>query len=381
MPFGPFALQWRAPTPNPPSPSTLPPGITRTYISTPSGPLELLTALPSSNPTPSSSPPSPPPLFFAHGGFGSAAVWLSYMQFFSSHGIPCYALSYRGHGASWYPSLLRMYFTTRGAMGQDLVAGIKAVEGLETERRRAQEAVRVVLVAHSAGGALGQYVLGRGLVRVQGFCMCAAVPGFGSVSVYSFWSLSAPIHFPYRLFHPRYILATTPQVHAAFFTPETPTQLVRALERILSPYESMLWPMQTMFRFVTGGDVLASITGWGLRKARKVRAGNGDGVGTPASVPDRLLVLAAEKDVLCRPDILLDAAKRYRAAFRELVREGKVDGISSRDLRTESEREQEEDGDGVRFKVVRGLGHHLQNHEEWERGAKEILEWVETLKI
>lgn len=65
-------------------------------------------------------------------------------------------------------------------MGEDLVAGIKAVEGLETERRKAQETVRVVLVAHSAGGALSQYVLSRGLMKVQGFCMCAAVPGFGS---------------------------------------------------------------------------------------------------------------------------------------------------------------------------------------------------------
>lgn len=137
--------------------------------------------------------------------------------------------------------------------------------------------------------------------------------------------------------------------------------------------------MQTMFRFVTGSDVLTSITGWGLRKAQKVRAGNGDVDGTPSGVPDRLLVLAAEKDVLCRPDILLDAARRYRAAFRELVREGKVDGVSSGDLRTESEQEQGEDCDGVGFKVVKGLGHHLQNHEEWERGAKEILEWVGRL--
>lgn len=65
-------------------------------------------------------------------------------------------------------------------MAQDLIAGVREVEKLETERRATEENVRVVLIAHSAGGALSQYVLSRGFVRVQGFCMLAAVPGFGS---------------------------------------------------------------------------------------------------------------------------------------------------------------------------------------------------------
>lgn len=73
-----------------------------------------------------------------------------------------------------------MYFTSRDTMAQDLVAGVKEVEKLETERKNANEKVHVVLVAHSAGGALSQYALSRGLVKVQGFCMLAAVPGFGS---------------------------------------------------------------------------------------------------------------------------------------------------------------------------------------------------------
>lgn len=65
-------------------------------------------------------------------------------------------------------------------MAEDLKAGVREVEKLETERRGAEEKVRVVLIAHSAGGALSQYALSRGLVTVQGFCMLAAVPGFGS---------------------------------------------------------------------------------------------------------------------------------------------------------------------------------------------------------
>lgn len=174
MPFGPFVLQWRVPSPNPPAGTPLPQGIERTYVKTGSGPLELLFAAPSGTDA------IKPPLFFAHGGFGCASVWLNYMLYFSKHGYPCYAVSYRGHGNSWYPGFWQLYFTSRGTIGEDLVAGIKEAERLETKRRNSEETVRMVLISHSAGGALSQYVLSRGLAKVQGFCMFAAVPGFGS---------------------------------------------------------------------------------------------------------------------------------------------------------------------------------------------------------
>lgn len=362
--FGPFALQWRAPSPNPPNGSPLPPGITRSYISTPSGPLELLSALPRDTSS------TKPPLFFAHGGFGCAAVWLSYMTFFSSRGYPCYAISYRGHGNSWYPGFWRMYFTSRGSIASDLVAGIEEVERLETERQKSQETVRVVLISHSAGGALSQYILSRGLARTQGFCMLAAVPGFGSWSCYKFWLLTAPLHFYYRFFHSRYLLVNTKQVHDAFFTASTPTAVVQDLERILSPYESMCWPMQALPAFVTGPDVVSHITGWKPRKPAIPKA-------PAAGVAPRLLVLAAEKDVLCTPSVLLDAAKRYRAGFQHCVRVGALSGVEEKDVRNEST--ESETWDGVDFKLVKGLGHHLQNHVEWERGAEEVLRWTENL--
>jgi pimeloyl-ACP methyl ester carboxylesterase len=73
-----------------------------------------------------------------------------------------------------------MYFTSRGALAGDLVCGINGVEKLERERRGVNEKVRVVLVAHSAGAGLGQYVLSRRMVSVSGLCIFAGVPGFGS---------------------------------------------------------------------------------------------------------------------------------------------------------------------------------------------------------
>lgn len=132
----------------------------------------------------------------------------------------------------------------------------------------------------------------------------------------------------------------------------------------------MLWPLQGLPAFVTGSNVVSSIVGWKSRQSTK-------GAESPAGVVPRFLVLAAEKDVLCTPSLLFDAAKRYRAAFHHCIRVGMLDGVSEYDSRVEDE--ESEDWDGVTFKVVRGLAHHMQNHVEWERGAKELLDWVEKL--
>jgi pimeloyl-ACP methyl ester carboxylesterase len=85
----------------------------------------------------------------------------------------CYAVSYRGHGASWYPFFLGMYFTTKRSAADDLVAAIKFV--------RQKEGREVVLVGHSSGGALGQLILSGGIgdVKVRGLALCAAMPCFG----------------------------------------------------------------------------------------------------------------------------------------------------------------------------------------------------------
>ena len=65
-------------------------------------------------------------------------------------------------------------------MAEDLAAGVGYVEAVESKRRGVLETTRVVLVAHSAGGALSQYALSRKMIKVRAFCMLAAVPGFGS---------------------------------------------------------------------------------------------------------------------------------------------------------------------------------------------------------
>lgn len=158
-------IRWSRPSGPPPA---LPEGIERLFMPTAEGPIEILYATPESG-----SQRSATPLFFVHGGMGSAWVWLEYMQFLSSRGIPCYAISLRGHGESWHPSFLRMaYSTSKGALADDLVAGIRWAEG--------REGSQVVLCGHSSGGGLGQFVLSERGITVRGLVLMGAVPGFGS---------------------------------------------------------------------------------------------------------------------------------------------------------------------------------------------------------
>lgn len=129
--------------------------------------------------------------------------------------------------------------------------------------------------------------------------------------------------------------------------------------------------MQALSPFVTGPDVVSRIEGWKPRSSADADEG--------AGIAPRMLVLAAEHDVLCTPTVLEDAAKRYRNAFQHCVRVGKLDGVSEDDLRAEKENGEGEHRDGVTFTVVKGVGHHLQNHVEWEKGAEALLRWTEQL--
>jgi pimeloyl-ACP methyl ester carboxylesterase len=153
----------------------LPPTINRTFVKTSSGQIELLTSAPSSEP---GSRPciSRPPVLFVHGGFGHASVWLPWMTYLhhKNYAGNTYAVSVRGHGASWTPGFWRMWaLTTKDNVATDVVAAIEEIEKREGGKR-------VVLVGHSSGGGLSQLILTRGLAKVQGLALVAAIPNFGS---------------------------------------------------------------------------------------------------------------------------------------------------------------------------------------------------------
>lgn len=62
-----------------------------------------------------------------------------------------------------------------------------------------------------------------------------------------------------------------------------------------------------------------------------------------------------------------------------LAHTGNSATVSGDNVREERGGEEEKERGGVAFMVVKELGHHLQNHVEWERGAEAVLRWTEKL--
>lgn len=166
-------LRW---TLNNNSPPVLPSHIIRIFILSPSGLLELLIAQP-----PPSEAPRKRALFFQHGGFGCASMWIPFLTYFSqTNGHPCYALSLRGHGESWKPSILRMLFLVgKHDFALDLMHGLNWAKAYEAGMRgRLDGYDDIALIGHSAGGGLSQYLLGEGMGKVGALCVMGAYPPF-----------------------------------------------------------------------------------------------------------------------------------------------------------------------------------------------------------
>ncbi|KAK3490338.1 Alpha/Beta hydrolase protein [Neurospora hispaniola] len=397
------------PIPLPP----LPPGISRSFIPTPHGDLEILHTT-----TTSSSRQSA--LFFIHGGMGSASVWLEYLSFFSQQqqqNIPCYAISMRGHGGSWYPSYLRMvYGTTKGDLTGDVVSGIRwAVDRERGQRKQqqlgrgvikgqqgrqgkegrggekgddveAKEEVEMVLIGHSSGGGLAQYILSAGLlgglsVKIKGLVLMGAVPGFGSIPIYLTWFRLDPL-FALRLLlhlgHPNSPLSHPSLVRLIFFSNDLlPDSYLSRFMSFMSRYESLLWPLGMARSFADSERVLLRICGWGETTKQEQKQGQ----------VERVLVIAGERDKIMTQPIVQRLADWYRAAYERLVvEEKKIDGVM---VGSENETVDEEvegsggpkdtAGRGVRFALVPGAGHHCQNDVGWEVGARKVLAFYRQL--
>lgn len=197
-----WTLTW---TPQPPPTLDLPSGITRSFIDTPNGKLELLSALPSrstSYPTSGVPPfpnrPSSPnpmhqtpafrnPILFVHGGFGCAAVYVPWMLHLASRGYSCHAISLRGHGHSWDPGFAKMVFTTTAtSLAGDVAAGVAYLEKefrpSDNHTKHGKDGYRgeVVLCGHSSGGGLVQMVCDQELAKVKALVLLAGTPSFGA---------------------------------------------------------------------------------------------------------------------------------------------------------------------------------------------------------
>ncbi|KAI1174988.1 Alpha/Beta hydrolase protein [Nemania sp. FL0916] len=339
-------LYWSRPS-GPPAPA--PDGTTRKFISTPKGDLEILVAKPA-NPAPGTAP-----VVFLHGGMGSAWVWHEYMRFLAAHGITSYAVSARGHGESWHPSYLRMLYTTsKRDLSDDFLAGIKAVQDWEGGD--------VVLVGHSSGGGLSQFLLSEGDVTVQGLALLGSIPGSGSVAVNDNWTrldrwfnLRLLLHFG----HSNSPLSHPFLVKQVFFSDDYPETKLADFMSHMSRYEAFGWPLGMLFQFVDPKKALLNIKGWG--------------------VGNRLLIMAGTEDKLMTKPIQKQSAETYRTAFSELVREAALEAKDEPIYNTPGEGDMDNIGHGVQFAWVPGAGHHLQNDTAWEVGAEKLLEFLRQL--
>ncbi|KAK4152892.1 Alpha/Beta hydrolase protein [Chaetomidium leptoderma] len=350
-------LRWRRPT----GPlQALPDGIERFFVDTPGGKLEVLYAHP---PPPSAThgsnadgSASPSPLFFVHGGMGGAFVWIEYLQFFAARGIPCYAVSMRGHGGSYYPSYLRMvYATTKRMLADDVLAGLRWVQ----EREGGRE---VVLAGHSSGGGLAQLILSEKEARVKGLVLVAAAPGNGSDRAYQSWMKLDPwflLRMILHLGHPNSPLSHPALTKRAFFSDQQSDTYVEAFQARSSPYESFIWALGMTWRFVNQQNVISRI-------ASRAKG-------------QSILVLNGELDKIMTLPIMEDLASMYRTGYSSMVRQGRFQGEDAEVVPMQGEGNRDNAGHGVRFAVVPGAGHHLQNDVTWKVGAQKLLAFYEQL--
>jgi pimeloyl-ACP methyl ester carboxylesterase len=160
--------------------------------------------------------------------------------------------------------------------------------------------------------------------------------------------------------HIRSPLSSTTLVHRAFFSPSCPASDVEEFEKLLSERDSLLWPLSMLLPFVNTKRVIQGVLGWG------------------GGVPQqRVMIVAGGRDVLMgtwqMERMAKDYVRAYRASFNQAALRAELAGRENNGesvLMT---------GDGVRFVVVNGAGHHVQNDIQWEEGARQILAFLEQL--
>ncbi|ROT43452.1 alpha/beta-hydrolase [Sodiomyces alkalinus F11] len=359
-------LFWSRPCEKKVAPLAPAPGLRRHWVDTPSGNIEVLY-----NEPVDASSELRMPIFFIHGGMGGAWVWAEYMQYFAAQGIPCYAVSLRGHGNSWSPSYpMMVYFTTRRALEEDALAAIRWV--------REREGDDMLLVGHSSGGGISQSILSDKRLRVRGLALLGAIPGFGSLGVYRNWVALDPwcmLRLILQGGHPNSPLSHPALTKQSFFSGGVSDAKVLDFQTRMCRYESFLWPISMLRPFVHVEDVVGSIQGWG---------------GYPGSgMTARVLVMTGTEDKLTTPHIMKRVAIAYRNALSRLVDTEKTHAEENhRNIEANDEGEDDDESQnhherderhGVWFTLVPGAGHHLQNDVPWEVGAKRLLEFYERL--
>jgi pimeloyl-ACP methyl ester carboxylesterase len=165
-----------------------------------------------------------PPVFFVHGGVGSACVWLEEIDWLYESGYPgtVYAYSRCGHRGTYPLPYYRMVWKTPlNICVDDLVVCF--------EHARQEVGRELVLVGRSSGLGLVQYALARALLKTRAVCLMGAVPYCDSYDLYWNWLKRDPWSPLRSMFHsqrPNSSLSTVELVQTAFFGPKFPASKV-----------------------------------------------------------------------------------------------------------------------------------------------------------
>jgi pimeloyl-ACP methyl ester carboxylesterase len=353
-----FTLQWTQQPKFHPLPDT----ISRSWVHTRNGDLELLVASPAS----SSSRTTSAPVIFIHGGAGHAAVWLEWMAYLTTcYSAATYAFSIRCHGASYAVPYLKM---TWGTSLDDLASDLEAC--IEEVRKR--EGVWPIIVAHSSGGGLTQYALHKGLVKARALVLVGSVPHWGNMQVYWNWFRRIDPWFGpralFHLYHPNSPLSTPRLVYNAFFGTDYSIRNVPEFMKWMSNYEAMYWPLGMAGK------------GWGLSNRSWLRPmdilrnleleSGGDKVAVIIGSEDKMMQGTQERIV-----------REYRQGIQQLRESKKADveleeGTVGKSLQI-SKVILEGAGGGVRLVEVEGAGHHTQNDVQWKETVEALRRFCE----
>jgi hypothetical protein len=107
----------------------------------------------------------------------------------------------------------------------------------------------------------------------------------------------------------------------------------------MAPYESMAWPLVTFDMFA-----------YPEKTARAVGLSSSSGDESTERLRPRLSVFAGEKDMLMKPVVMMKLVGVLREAVRLMFGSVASDGDPGEGI-----------GDGVEFRVAKGIGHHLMD--------------------
>jgi pimeloyl-ACP methyl ester carboxylesterase len=352
----------------------LPAHIKREYIQRPHGRLEVLVCEPKDS---DSTSLEAPVTLFAHGGFGSAGVWIEWMTYLYESGHPGWLVAYsaRGHGGSYALPYIKMVFGTAvDDFVEDLTSAAKFARERTSPTSSRQE---LVLAGHSSGGGLIQYAMAKSAIRAHALCLVDAMPHFGMLDAYWNWFKHDPL-FPVRMWlhlgHPASPLSSTRLVRSAFFGPQIDSSKVVDFMRWMAPYESMGWPISQFGSFwlwLQGRNEWLDID----KIVKNINAPD-------QSSAERVLILVGDEDMMFNERMYFRQAEDYRRGFERLVQVKKIDKsselVSLEPAQPDNLKVFESSG-GVALKVALHAGHHFQNDVQSAIGAQALQEFIARL--